>query len=459
MLNEKSRTYLFLHYATDIVLVALSWVLATYLRFLFLDKDFTNFCNFLRLLPIPVLTAAFFLFQAHYYTSTQLLQAWHREFSRLILLNFNILVFFILIGYNLQSERISRLTLLFFFGISMILLIMNRIIFRNHTLSKMLAGAYRQSIFLIGHGSHVDHFVKNFHSNSYTGVSICGWADSDGGAEKLRIPSYSTEQIDEAVKELNPGNIVLGYTGKEIVKQDEYISSHYNQITPIILIPQVNYALIGTTIEEVQGIPLIFINQPNGSPVAFTVKRGVDILGSATGLLILSPFLLLIALLVKITSPGPVFYAQKRMTTKGRIFKMWKFRSMRQNADKEEGFTWTLENDPRRTRFGSFLRKTSMDELPQLWNVLKGDMSLVGPRPERPELIEDFKDKIPGYMLRHKMRAGITGWAQINGWRGNTSLEKRIEFDMYYIRNWELKLDIKILFLTIFNGFVNKNAY
>ncbi|MDA3955738.1 exopolysaccharide biosynthesis polyprenyl glycosylphosphotransferase, partial [Oceanispirochaeta sp.] len=235
--------------------------------------------------------------------------------------------------------------------------------------------------------------------------------------------------MDDFVKKLNPQSIIIGYSGQKQGKQDKYIKTHYNQVTPIILIPQVNYALIGTTIEDFLGVPLLYINNPSENHFSLISKRLIDIGGSLFGILLLSPMLIVVSLFVKLTSPGPIFYGQERMTVKGRVFKMWKFRSMRQNADKEEGFTWTVENDPRRTWFGTFIRKTSLDEFPQLWNVLKGDMSLVGPRPERPELIEGFKDEIAGYMLRHKMRAGITGWAQINGWRGNTSLEKRIEFD------------------------------
>jgi lipopolysaccharide/colanic/teichoic acid biosynthesis glycosyltransferase len=143
----------------------------------------------------------------------------------------------------------------------------------------------------------------------------------------------------------------------------------------------------------------------------------------------------------------------------GRTFKMLKFRSMKLNAEEESGAVWAVENDQRRTPIGKFLRSTSIDELPQLWNVLWGDMSLVGPRPERPVFVTQFRSQIPNYMLRHKVKSGITGWAQINGWRGDTSLEKRIECDLYYIRNWSAWLDLKILFLTVFKGFVNKNAY
>jgi exopolysaccharide biosynthesis polyprenyl glycosylphosphotransferase len=166
-----------------------------------------------------------------------------------------------------------------------------------------------------------------------------------------------------------------------------------------------------------------------------------------------------IALLIKISSPGPVFYGQERVTLNGKIFTMWKFRSMKVNAEKETGAVWTKKNDDRTTKIGAFIRKTSLDELPQFWNILKGEMSLIGPRPERPVFVEQFKKEIPSYMLRHKMKSGLTGWAQVNGWRGDTSLERRIEFDLYYIQNWSIFLDIKILFITLINGFVNTNAY
>ena len=169
--------------------------------------------------------------------------------------------------------------------------------------------------------------------------------------------------------------------------------------------------------------------------------------------------MLLIAFLVKISSPGPILYRQQRMGLDGKTFFTLKFRSMRQDAEKQTGAVWAKENDTRRTTLGVYLRRFNLDEFPQLFNVLNGEMSLVGPRPERPVLIEEFKSKIPNYMLRHKVKAGITGWAQINGWRGNTSLEKRIEHDLYYIERWSVWLDLKILLLTVFKGFVDPNAY
>jgi len=176
-------------------------------------------------------------------------------------------------------------------------------------------------------------------------------------------------------------------------------------------------------------------------------------------LLLCSPLFLFIGTLIKVTSPGPILYRQTRMGLDGVAFEMLKFRSMRVDAESQSGPVWAQAGDDRKTPIGSFLRKTSLDELPQFWNVLKGNMSIVGPRPERPEFIVRFRETLPQYMLRHKMKAGITGWAQVNGWRGNTSLEKRIEFDLYYIEHWSIWLDLKIMWLTIWQGFVHKHAY
>lgn len=185
-------------------------------------------------------------------------------------------------------------------------------------------------------------------------------------------------------------------------------------------------------------------------------KRIVDLIGSLVALLIFSPVMLVTAIAVKCSSPGPVFYSQERVGLHNRPFKMYKFRSM-QAAEVKDG--WTTKNDPRVTGVGKFIRKTSIDELPQLYNVLRGDMSLVGPRPERPFYVEKFKEEIPRYMVKHQVRPGMTGWAQINGYRGDTSIRKRIDCDLYYIENWTIGLDFKILFLTFFKGFINKNAY
>jgi Undecaprenyl-phosphate glucose phosphotransferase len=205
-------------------------------------------------------------------------------------------------------------------------------------------------------------------------------------------------------------------------------------------------------LEDLDGLPIINVNDVPLQGFNAWLKRGIDVALSAAALVVLGIPLGIIALVVKVTSRGPVFYAQERMGLDGRAFTVYKFRSMYEDAESESGPVWAREDDPRATPIGRWLRKLDLDELPQFWNVLRGDMSIVGPRPERPFFVEQFKHRIPQYMLRHKVKAGITGWAQVNGWRGNTSLEKRIEYDLYYIENWSVTLDLKIMWLTVFRG-------
>ncbi len=212
-------------------------------------------------------------------------------------------------------------------------------------------------------------------------------------------------------------------------------------------------------LEDLDGIPIININDVPLQGFNSALKRSIDIgLSTAALLVLLLPFSL-IALLIRLTSRGPVFYRQERMGLDGKPFLIYKFRSMYIDAERETGPVFASHDDPRCTPVGQFLRRTNIDELPQLWNVLRGDMSLVGPRPERPFFVSQFKQRIPQYMLRHKVRAGLTGWAQVNGWRGNTSIEKRIEYDLYYIENWSVALDLKIMWLTLVKGFFHKHAY
>ena len=212
--------------------------------------------------------------------------------------------------------------------------------------------------------------------------------------------------------------------------------------------------------EDLQGLPVINIRHvPLTNTLNIVAKRMVDIVGSICAILLFSPVMLFALIAVRLSGRGPVIFRQERIGLHNRRFMMYKFRTMAVPDKDQENRDWTVKDDPRVTRIGRILRKTSIDELPQLFNILKGDMSLVGPRPEQPQYVEQFKEQIPRYMIKHQVRPGMTGWAQISGYRGDSSIEKRIEFDLYYIENWTMGFDFKILFLTIFKGFVNKNAY
>ena len=225
------------------------------------------------------------------------------------------------------------------------------------------------------------------------------------------------------------------------------------------LVPDLTQAFrLNPSVEDFDGMPVVLVTESPEQGWGAVVKRTFDLVASGIGLLLISPLLLLLALLVRLDSPGPVLYAQERVGLNGRRFRMLKFRSMRTDAE-AAGPGWTVKDDPRRTPLGTTLRKLSLDELPQLWNVFVGDMSLVGPRPEQPRFVESFRGSIPRYMLRHHVKAGMTGWAQVNGLRGDTPLEERIRYDLYYIQNWSLWFDLRILLLTIARVFKDASAY
>jgi Undecaprenyl-phosphate glucose phosphotransferase len=216
---------------------------------------------------------------------------------------------------------------------------------------------------------------------------------------------------------------------------------------------------LSLTTTNLDGLPVVGLRESPHFGLNVVVKRAMDVVLALLALVLVGPAMLVIAALVKLSSPGPVFYRQERCGLNGQPFQMLKFRSMRVDAEQQTGAVWARKDDPRRTAFGTFLRKTSLDELPQFINVLKGDMSLVGPRPERPVFIHQFSRTIPNYMARHCVKAGITGWAQVHGWRGNTSLRKRVQYDLYYITHWNPWLDLRILWMTVWHGLLHRNAY
>ena len=240
----------------------------------------------------------------------------------------------------------------------------------------------------------------------------------------------------------------------------EVITALDGSVAEIRYVPDIfEYQLMHHSLSEIAGVPVVNISYSAIDGMNQFIKAVEDYVLSAVLLILASPLMLLIAIGVKLSSPGPVLYRQRRVGWNGHEFTMYKFRSMPVEAEKDSGPVWASPVDKRATRFGSFLRKSSLDELPQLFNVLQGKMSLIGPRPERPMFVEKYKDEVPHYMKKHLVKAGLTGWAQVHGWRGNTCLHTRIEHDLYYIENWSLWLDIKIIIMTVFRGLVHKNAY
>ena len=324
-------------------------------------------------------------------------------------------------------------------------------------------GVNLRHVLAVGEGPTMEGLIARLEAYPELGLRVIGVVTHDQSevravAGKPIIGHFG--DFGQVVTNTRPDEVLIALPPAQGPHLDSLLDVLRDEPLDVRVVPDVQrYVTLGCQIDEFDGTPIVHINDSPLVGLGAFAKRATDVVLSAAGLVALSPLLLLIGLAVKITSPGPIIYAQERMGLAGRSFRMLKFRSMRQDAECKTGAVWCQPADNRRTPIGAFLRKTSLDELPQLWNVLCGDMSLVGPRPERPVFVDKFRKEIPQYMLRHKVQAGITGWAQVNGWRGNTSLHARIECDLFYIRNWSYLLDMKILLLTIWKGFVNKNAY
>ncbi len=358
----------------------------------------------------------------------------------------------------------SREMLIYFYLLNVVLDILVRNLIR-YGLRKIRKRGYNlKHILLVGYSRAAEEYIDRIIANPQWGYNVRGILDDNIERGTMYKGIKVIGRIDNLFvilpeNHLDEIAITLGleeyYKLEHIVALCEKSGVHtkfipdYNNI-----IPTKPYT------EDLLGLPVINIRYvPLSNTFNAFIKRVMDVVGSLLCIVLFSPVMLATAIAVKSTSKGPLIYAQERVGRHNRPFKMYKFRSMRVQDEKQEKKCWTVQNDPRITGVGKFIRKTSIDELPQLFNVLKGDMSLIGPRPERPQFVEKFREEIPRYMIKHQVRPGMTGWAQVNGYRGDTSIRKRIEHDLYYIENWTVGLDIKILFLTVFRGFVNKNAY
>jgi Undecaprenyl-phosphate glucose phosphotransferase len=458
MLKEHSNSFSLFQKTVDVGVIFISWALAFTFRFYYLPHAQGGLeILFIKLAPVIAILTLYFYHQNGLYKSQRFTNKYVEIFA-IFRANIQSNIVLILLLYFFADARISRIALFSYFVISSFLLTLTRILVRNYLRILRRKGKNLRSLLLVGNGPQLIQYIKTVRNFKDSGLTFAGWIDSDGLAEQNDIKPLAMTSL-EAKKELSPDALVIGYPSSTSAKVEEVLKDHHNDIVPIQVVPHLSYSFIGHKVQDFEGVPILNVNQPHISGLGLFVKRSFDFLSCSIGLLIISPFLALIALGVKLSSPGPIFYGQERIGLDGKKFKMWKFRSMRMATGNEDTTTWSSKDDPRKTAFGNFIRKTSLDEFPQLWNVIVGDMSLIGPRPERPFFVDKFREEIPAYMLRHRMRAGITGWAQVNGWRGDTDLNKRIECDIYYIKNWSLLLDLKILFLTFWKGFIHKNAY
>ena len=350
----------------------------------------------------------------------------------------------------------TSISLFFFFGY--------RYILRYALFQMRKKGLDQKRLLVIGAGDLGQNIVSRLQAQKYSEFNVVGYLDDDPTLYKQEINGIvclgDINQIEATINELNVTEIIIAlpFRCAERIKEVMHMLRH--NTTTIRYIPDIyGLSLMNCSATKFAGLHALNLSETPINGINIIIKTLEDKILSALILLLISPLFIVIAIAVKLSSPGPIFFRQQRVSWNNKTFDILKFRSMPVDVEKQNGAQWATKGENRATRIGSFLRRTSLDELPQFINVLKGDMSIVGPRPERPVFVDKFKDEIPQYMQKHLVKAGITGWAQINGWRGDTDLKKRIQCDLYYIENWSVLFDLKIIFLTIFKGFIHKNAY
>ena len=469
MIKDNQKLFNRLHLLVDAAVIALSYLLAWLIKF---ETPFADtepgvtalsteiyFSALYYIVPGYILLYYFF----NMYTPKRTTRRKH-EIASIITVNTAGIMLFMVVLFALKIENFSRMLVGMFYVINIVMTSLSKTLIRNVLQYFRKNGYNLKYVLLVGYSRAAEEYITRINANPQWGYVVRGILDD-------RVPSGT---LYKGVKVL--GRIENLFYILPENKLDEIAVTlaleDYNRLEHIVdlceksgvhtkFIPDYNSLVPSRPYtEDLMGLPVINIRYvPLTNTLNWVAKRAVDIVGSLCGLIVASPVMLLSAILVKCTSPGPVIFRQERVGLHNKPFQMYKFRTMELQKPSQEQKAWTVKDDPRVTAVGKVLRKTSLDERPQLFNILVGEMSLVGPRPERPLFVEKFKEEIPRYMIKHQVRPGLTGWAQINGYRGDTSIRKRIEYDIFYIENWTMGLDVKIMFLTIFKGFINKNAY
>jgi exopolysaccharide biosynthesis polyprenyl glycosylphosphotransferase len=361
-----------------------------------------------------------------------------------------------------EAALYSRATLAIFMVCAMLFAIVGRIIVRATVEGRHRAGKDLDRVLIAGNGELARAVFERMDAHrEQLGFRIVGYLrNGETGTIADLSCLGSIEEAEEVVRAEAIDHVFVALPHASSEAMMKLLDRLVRNSVSIHVVPDLlQFMVLRSRVEDLDGLPTINLSETPLEGWSRFVKRGFDLGVAAILLLVFSPIMLLTALAIWLEDRGPVFYRQIRMGLDGKPFEILKFRSMRVGAETETGAVWADRDDPRRTKVGRIIRAWSIDELPQLWNVLVGDMSIVGPRPERPQFVEQFRSEYPHYMLRHKVRAGMTGWAQVHGWRGNTSIRIRIEHDLYYIENWSLMLDLKILFMTVIHGLKHENAY
>ena len=471
MIKDNQKRFNRLHVVIDALVIGTAYVLSWYI---IIGSGWYRAANqvlgpeiYLGVLAIiiPVYLLLYTVF--HLFTPKRV-QGRRQEFANIFKANMLGLLLFGMVlylgGKNPYFQHFSRVLVMFFFVVNIAAETLERNLIRTCLRSMRSKGYNQKHVLLVGYSRAAESYIDRVAANPEWGYQIRGILDD----HKHRGDQYRGIRVIGATSDLKTildmnllDEIAITLSIRDYAGLEKMVAECEKSGVHTKFIPDYNrFIPTKPYTEDLQGLPVINIRHvPLNDLLNATMKRGMDLAGAVTALILFSPIMALTAAIIKITSPGPIIYSQERVGLHNRPFKMYKFRSMEVQPPGQDKGKWTTPHDPRVTPVGRIIRKTSIDELPQLFNVLAGSMSLVGPRPERPFFVERFKEEIPRYMIKHQVRPGMTGWAQINGYRGDTSIEKRIEHDLYYIENWTLGLDFKILFLTVFKGFINKNAY
>lgn len=429
----------------DAGIIGATYFFSWYLRF---KSGF--FVQDVGVLPAKTYFSALFLIIPGYlllYSIFQLymprrVKSYRKELMDIIRANGIGFMIFILVLYFIKQEHFSRQMLCIFFFINISLEFASRYLIRTILWKMRKQGLNQKHILMIGESQMAEQYMDRLRENPKWGYQVFAHLKDEEKLERI----LEGNELDE---------VVIALRAKDYGKLERIVDVCEKAGVHTKMIPDFgNVISTRPYIEDVQGIPVIHVRRvPLNIMRNRVAKRAVDLIGATVAIILFSPVMLLTVLVVALTEEGSVIYRQERVGLHNQVFYMYKFRSMIMQDEEKEKAEWSTRNDPRITPVGKLIRRTSIDELPQLFNVLKGEMSLVGPRPERPQFVQKFRDEIPRYMVKHQVRPGMTGWAQINGYRGDTSIEKRIEYDLYYIENWTMVFDMKILILTIFKGF------
>jgi len=457
LISRRRQVQVVLRLVGDIVATVAALLLAYWLRFdvevVPVTKGVPEITPYLNLIPVAmVLWPLVFYFQGLYQR-----RRFRSRFDEALRAFVAVALATALLTAGLTFYRefsYSRVVLAIFAGVDFVLVVGLRWGIAAALKRIRRSGKNLQNVLVVGAGELGRQVAGRLLEHREFGFRLKGFLDDDPGKQKRRIDDVAvlgtTRDLERVVAENEVDQVVLALPLAAHHRTVQLIRRCGQLLVEIKVVPDLlQYYALRAGVEDLDGIPVINLTQIPLHGWNQLVKRALDVVGACGLLLATVWFLPIVAWLIKREDGGPVFYSQVRMGLDGRSFKLYKFRSMRMDAEPDGQPKWTRNRDDRVTRIGAFLRRTSLDELPQIYNVLKGEMSLVGPRPERPEFVERFKERYPEYMARHRVRAGLTGWAQVNGLRGDTSIRRRIAHDLYYIENWSLALDLRILWLTL----------